>query len=110
MLSFNLSVIDIILAIAVVVLLLLFLREGRANQPKIRLELPIKGLSKLSKNLKELVENAQEKLSISQSPTGFQNCVHNFGYLKDLPEKTPIPAECFGCPKTLRCLSLKESD
>jgi hypothetical protein len=108
MLSFNLSFIDIILTIAVVVLLLLFLTEEKESQPKIRVKLPIKDLSKLLENLKGLIKNAQEKLSISQSPAGFQKCLHHFGYLKELPEKTPVPAECFGCPKTLQCLSLKD--
>lgn len=34
----------------------------------------------------------------------FAGCVHKFGYLKTVPRNTPIPDECFGCPKILECL------
>ena len=108
MFSFNLSIIDVILSIVVVVLLLLFITEGNERPPRIRLKLPMKGPSKILKNFKGLVENTREKFS--RSSTGFQTCIHHFGYLKDLPEKTPIPPECFGCPKTLRCLASDKSD
>jgi hypothetical protein len=60
--------------------------------------------------LKGLVKNAQAKLSITQSSTGFQNCIHQFGYLKDHPKDTPVPDECFGCPKILHCLFPNKSD
>jgi len=108
MFSFNLSVIDVILSIVVVVLLLLFIIDGRESQPRIRSELLEKGPSRILENFKGLVTNTRKKFS--RSSTSFQTCVHHFGYLKDLPERTPIPAECFGCPRTLRCLALNESD
>ena len=34
----------------------------------------------------------------------FEGCTHKFGHLKSLPKNTPIPDECFGCPKILECL------
>jgi type IV secretory pathway VirB10-like protein len=34
----------------------------------------------------------------------FKGCSHKFGYLGTLPKNTPIPDECFGCPKILECL------
>ncbi len=108
MFSFNLSIIDVILSIVVVVLLLLFITEGNDGSPRMRLKPAVKGPRKILANFKGLVENTRDKLS--RSSTGFQTCIHHFGYLKDLPERTPIPAECFGCPKTLRCLASDKSD
>jgi len=57
-----------------------------------------------TEKLKGLVRNAQEKLSITQSSTGFQSCVHHFGYLKNHPKNAPVPDECFGCLRILDCL------
>lgn len=31
-------------------------------------------------------------------------CSHFFGYLRKIPKNTPIPDECFGCPKMVDCL------
>ena len=50
------------------------------------------------------IEEAAEDSIKKQSAEGFQKCVHQFGYLKDMPKNTPIPDECFGCPKVLRCM------
>jgi len=33
-----------------------------------------------------------------------KDCLHHFGYLNELPKNTPIPGECFGCPKIVDCL------
>ncbi len=33
-----------------------------------------------------------------------KDCLHHFGYLNGLPKNTPIPGECFGCPKIVDCL------
>jgi hypothetical protein len=32
-------------------------------------------------------------------------CPHSFGYLSKLPEGTPLPEECFLCPKVVECLA-----
>jgi len=103
LLSFELSVIDIVLVIAVVVLFLLFLSQRR-GQPTTESELPMTGEKKPSEKPKVQVENAQEKISNAQVSVDSQECVHHFGYLKDLPKNTPVPEECFGCKKILRCL------
>jgi type IV secretory pathway VirB10-like protein len=34
----------------------------------------------------------------------FEGCPHKFKYLRALPKNSPIPDECFGCPKILECL------
>ena len=37
--------------------------------------------------------------------TEFNNCQHEFGFLKKMKNK-PIPDECFGCPRLLDCFKL----
>jgi hypothetical protein len=102
-LSFELSVIDIALVIAVVVLLMLFLTH-KHGQSTTESELPMTGQEKTSEKPKVSVKTAQEKISKTQSPTDFQECVHHFGYLRNQPKGTPVPDECFGCRKILQCL------
>lgn len=108
MLSFELSVIDIVLVIAVIVLLLLFL-EQRKGQSTTTSELLDNGQEKTTK----LVKNTQKGLSTTQTPyteTGYRECLHHFGYLKNLPTGTFVPSECFGCPKVMRCLLPSEQN
>jgi hypothetical protein len=67
-------------------------------------------LKQLSEKFKTSVKNTKEKLSTSPSSAAdFTECIHSFGYLKHHPKNLPVPDECFGCPKILRCLSPNES-
>jgi len=36
-------------------------------------------------------------------------CVHHYGYLKNLPREATIPDECLTCPKLLQCFVKKEN-
>lgn len=107
MLSFELSVIDIALVIAVVVLLMLFLTH-KHGQSTTESESPTTYQKETSEKPKISVKTAQEKISKTQSPMDFEECAHHFGYLKNLPKNTPVPDECFGCKKILRCLFPEE--
>jgi len=49
-------------------------------------------------------QTANEKLFATRSSKGFHECVHSLGYLRNLPQNTPVPNECFGCQKVMRCL------
>jgi len=95
MLSFELSAIDLVLVIAVGVLLLLFLAQRRGH-PKTKSDLSMEERSKLSEKPKASAD--------------FQKCVHHFGYLRNLPQHAPVPDECFGCAKVMRCLFPNEQD
>src|SRR3990170_4455669 len=66
MLSFDLSVVDIALAIAMIILLLLLFSGEKKGQPSTESK---KGLMKLSTKLKALFRNTQEKLSAIQLTT-----------------------------------------
>jgi len=103
MLSFDISAIDIVLLVAVMVLLLLFITQKR-SQGVTESQLPIQDREEILEKPEPTDQTANEKLSIEQSSVGFKKCVHHFGYLRNLPQNTSVPDECFGCPKVMRCL------
>lgn len=109
MLSFDVSAIDIVLLIAVMVLLLLFITQKR-GQVATESQLPVQDEEKLLEKPRTKDQTAKKKLSATQSSKGFLECVHHFGYLKNLPQNTPVPDECFGCPRIMRCLFPNEEN
>jgi len=109
MLSFEISAIDIVLLIAVLVLLLLFITQKKGQAvAESRLPVPDREESLEKSEIRD--HGAKKKLFLKESSSGFQECVHHFGYLRNLPQNTPVPDECFGCPKVMQCLFLNEKD
>ncbi len=103
MLSFEISAIDVVLSVAVLVLLLLFVTQTKSqlqfeSQPRRLLE--DKTLEESEAKERIFAEHRLDK----QTAEGFQGCVHQFGHLRNMPKNTAIPAECFDCPKVLRCM------
>jgi len=103
MLSFEVSAMDVVLLVAMLVLLLLFISQKR-SQSVAEPRLSADHQEKLPREPEATVETAIRNPLKKQSAKGFQKCVHQFGYLKDMPKNTPIPDECFGCFKVLRCM------
>jgi len=103
MFSFEVSAIDIVLLIAAMILLLLIITQ-RKGQAAAESPLSIRDTKKPLKKPETTDETAINKFSEEQPQVGFQKCVHHFGYLRNFPKNTPVPDECFGCPKVLRCL------
>jgi len=104
MLSFEISAIDVVLMVVMLVLFLLFIAQRR-SQPMAEPQLNIDDQEKHTlEETKAAEENMTEDSLKKHSAEGFQKCVHEFGYLRDMPKNTPIPDECFGCPKVLRCM------
>jgi Ca2+/Na+ antiporter len=105
MVSFEFSVIDIVLMIAIVVLLALYLTKS-STEPRAELEHPISEEKTLEK---PTVSVETKKSSEEASPTtsveteNSTKCNYHFGYLKTLPKDASIPDECFTCPKYIRC-------
>jgi biopolymer transport protein ExbD len=112
MLSLNVSAIDIVLVMCMIVLLVLFIKQGtskttiksesdREDQEHERVP------GKLLHNVEKSGETSwvtKKKTATEQSSEGFQECVHNFGYLKTMPKTATVPNECSGCPNLVRCL------
>jgi len=103
MFSFDVSAIDIVLAMAVVVLFVLYVAKKQESA---------RGLSTTAEKVETLQENQKAVSRTSKSrknvrgksQTDFRNCAHSFGYLRSLPRNTPIPDECLGCPTVVQCV------
>ena len=103
MLSFDISVIDVVLSIVILILLLLFVTQKKSRSGPVQKTTMMSG--------KEVIEEQEVggKISVDISPErssadSFQGCVHQFGHLRSMPKSTAVPEECFGCPKVLRCM------
>lgn len=46
---------------------------------------------------------AKERSATEKETT--QECLHFFGYLVGYPKNQPIPNECFGCMKAIKCIN-----
>lgn len=99
MISFELSVMDLVLAIAIVTLLLLYIT-------KISTKYAAK--SKLSPQQERVSEESDARAvskSSSRDSSGFSvKCPHHFGYLKALPLGSSVPEECYSCSRMMQCL------
>lgn len=106
MLSFDLSAIDMVLLVAVLILFVLYMsgksgasKTGSRFEPSVNRERELPSFEKENPNIQRSLTSSSEQPRI-----GFQNCIHEFGYLKYLQRNTPVPDECFGCPRVMQCL------
>lgn len=102
MLSFELSAMDIVLLVAVLILLSLYVTKMR-EKPQNQLESKTEQQVVFKKSPKTKKEKKKTELQKEQPETDIE-CAHHFGYLRSLPPNTPVPDECFGCPKVMQCL------
>jgi Ca2+/Na+ antiporter len=105
MVSFEFSVIDIVLMIAIVVLLALYLTKS-STERRAELERSIneeKTLEKPTVSVKTKKSSEESVPTTSVETENSVKCTHYFGYLKTLSKDAPIPDECFTCPKYIRC-------
>jgi len=107
MLSFEVSAIDIVLVVAVLALLFLHVTR-KTGESETKPSSHVEKIEKLREKPKITFKTKKSQANAKQPQTGFQNCAHNFGYLRSLPKNTPVPDECFGCPKVMRCLFQNE--
>jgi hypothetical protein len=105
MLSFDVSAIDVVLVVAVLILLSLYVTR-KTGTPKTEPKQQIEMKHKVQENPQTTTKIVKSKTP--QLQAGFQSCVHHFGYLKGLEKNKAVPDECFGCPKVMQCLFPKE--
>ena len=123
MLPFELSVIDLILAIAVIILLILYIAKSSVKPPteekplaeKARAKIFERFRSKLSKVLDRLSslsffagEGRREVVVMGDRATDSTKCPYGFGYLKKFDKDGPIPDKCLVCSRLLECFSANE--
>lgn len=105
MLSFDLSVIDIVLVIAIIILLLLHTTRKPAKytgEPQISR----KERKPLEEPRRDIVmpKTPKREKSLTRLPEDSVKCSHYLGYLKTLPKRGSIPEECYNCPLMMQCL------
>jgi len=105
MLSFELSAIDLILAIAVIILLILYVKKPSAETPTEE-KLLVKKEEPSIKPTTEDVSPEKEMERLAPKPqTDSTKCPYGFGYLKKLGKDAYIPNECLSCPRIMECYS-----
>jgi len=93
MISFELSAIDIILAIAVVVLLILYLKH---------FSLTSFGKKNLPENI--ITDTEIQSFSIPKKDD-YSECPRGFGSIKNLSNDNSVSERCLGCYQIMECYS-----
>ena len=111
MLSFELSAIDLILALAVIILLVLYITKSSAKPPTEE-KILVEKESPPEKPAKEAAMPGEEKKRLMSSQlqpqTGSAPCPFGFGYLRRLDKEASIPDGCLGCSRIIECYSANE--
>lgn len=99
MLSFELSAIDIVLVIAAIVILALYLIKPTVSKARSRSS---------AEDKKTHGDSGMPSISGLEKPKAsseliYANCLHSFGYLKNIPKGNSIPEECYVCPRMVQC-------
>jgi hypothetical protein len=100
MISFELSAIDLILAVSVVILVILYMTKlsGKTIEEK-----PLKKLSKMKKAFKD----AHKEKSLEFS-TDYGDCPRGFGAIRKIGEDNSVSERCLGCYKIMECYNRSE--
>jgi hypothetical protein len=96
MLSFELSAIDIILTIAVVVLLILYITKMPARNHE---EEPFR---------QSKVNAAPPERPASAPQRDYTKCPRGFGNIRTLGEDNSVSEKCLGCYRIMECYSERE--
>ena len=108
MLSFELSVIDVVLVIAVIILMSFHITrtpKGSNVRPKLSVETEKPFEKRKTKNA--VSKTTETKSSLCARATEEESpgrCSHHFGYLSSIPLGNTIPDECYSCSSMMRCL------
>ena len=95
MLSFELTAIDLILAIAVIVLLVLYWTK----LSKIPEEQLLRGSTAKNESPEKIATNPQ---------SGYAECPRGFGYIKKIGDDGSVSERCLGCYRIMECYSESE--
>jgi hypothetical protein len=112
MLSFELSVIDVVLIIAIIILFSLHLtRTSKKFDVRSKLNAG-RQRSLEEKEMEGFVSETPERKAFLAEEKVPGQCSYHFGHLSSISQKRDsIPEECYSCPKMMRCLySTKEQD
>ena len=109
MLSFELSVIDIVLIIAVAILLSFHItRTPKGSNVKSKSSVEMEKSLEKGKMKKLVSKTSETKKSFTRLPEDSVKCPHHLGYLKTLPLGSSVPEECYSCSRMMQCLFSSE--
>ncbi len=93
MISFELTAIDLILVLAVIVLLILYITKFSVNtfEPK--------------SFRQPRAKDAKQERSALRSQSNYTECQREFGNIKQLGEDNSVSERCLGCYKIIECYS-----
>ncbi len=105
MLPFELSAIDLILVIAVVVLVVLFVARSSVKTP-----VEEGAVSRVAKArprstvaaVADVEEDSRERFP-PQPQRASSQCTYGFGYLRKRPRDAPVPDGCLSCSRMIEC-------
>jgi hypothetical protein len=93
MLSFELSAIDIILVLSVILLLILYMTKLSVKTPE-------------EKSFRQpIAKKANPERYVSMSQNDSTECPRGFGNIKKVGEDNSVSEKCLGCYKIIECYS-----
>jgi len=96
MISFELTAIDLILVIAVIVLLILYITKFSVNTFE-------------EKSFRQTItKNANPERQVVRSQMDYAECPRGFGNIRKLGEDNSVSERCLGCYKIMECYSENE--
>ncbi len=93
MLSFELSAIDLILVLSVIVLLILYMTKLSVKTPE------------ENSFRQPIVKNANLERSVSMPQNDYTECPRGFGNIRKLGEDNSVSERCLGCYRIMECYS-----
>jgi len=105
MLSFEVSIIDVVLAMAIIIILVLQVKNSpndSVKEQKLRVEKK-RPAGDLSESLAAW-KTPSRKESATTATEDSTSCPFQFGYLKTLPLGSSVPEGCYECPRVRECL------
>ena len=111
MLSFELSAIDLILALSVIILLVLYLTKLSTRPPTEQKPLVEKERPPEKPVTESTIVGEDEEKTMSKEirpQTSSVTCPYGFGYLRKLDKEASIPDGCLGCSRIMECYSADE--
>jgi len=104
MLSFEISVIDIVLMLAIIVLLILYITKlSTKSVAEPGLSVPEERDAEKPSEAVETQKSMEQRRLPTHPQTSSLECPYHFGHLKKLPRNAPIPNECVRCPRMVEC-------
>ncbi len=104
MLSFEISVIDIVLMLAIIILLILYItKQSTKSVTEPDLSVSEEKTAEKPSETPETQKPIEQERLLTRPKTSSLKCPYHLGYLKKLPKDSPIPDVCYGCPRMIVC-------